>query len=165
MHTHLTIGPANPAVSAITMGTVGASANANASSGFHPAKVVMAPATLDPQDKKKLKDASVQLEATFNSFMMDELSKGLPGSEGDFGSQVYADMFKQTISTKLAESDAGKGIADQIYKTSVKSAIAHGGSRHLAAAADVATMGVSRDKSAMAYQAMSATNASTPTSL
>jgi len=163
MHTPLTIGPANPAVAAITMGTVGASASS--SSGFHPAKVVIAPATLDAQDKKKLKDASVQLEATFNSFMMDELSKGLPGSEGDFGSQVYADMFKQTISTKLAESDSGKGIADQIYKASEKSAIAHGGSRHLAAAADIATMGVSNDKSAMAYKAMSATNATPPSTL
>ncbi len=152
-HSPLTIGPASPtAVAPLAIG-------APAAGSFHPAKVTMAPATLDPQDKKKLKDASVQLEATFTSFMMDEMSKGLPGSEGGFGSQVYADMFKQSIATKLAESDSGKGISDQIYKASEKSAIAHGGSRHLAGANAPIVMGVSNDKSAMAYKALSANNA------
>ena len=138
---------------------IAAPAAADAASASSSASQLTLAHTLTPQDKKKLKDASVQLEATFTSFLMDELNKGLPGSEGDFGSQVYADMFKQSIATKVAESDSGKGLASQIYKASEKAAIRGGGSRHLPGQAEPMT--VTNDKSAMAYKALSATTVAT----
>ncbi len=90
----------------------------------------VAPApTLKPEDEKKLKQTSTQLEASFTAYMMEEFNKGLPGSEGGFASQVYADMFKQSIATKVAQSGSGRGLADQIYQSAEKKALKHGDGR------------------------------------
>lgn len=77
-------------------------------------------ATMGEADKKKLKTAATQLEAVFTGYLMEEFNKGLPGAGNSFGSQVYSDMFKQAIAEKVAESDSGKGLANQIYQNTLR---------------------------------------------
>ena len=100
--------------------------------------------SLSAADLKKLKSASVQLEATFTGYLMEEFNKGLPGASDSFSSQVYADMFKQTIATKIAET-SGKGMASQIYDKTVKMAsLSHHPVDATDAAAEAATVSASR---------------------
>ena len=71
-------------------------------------------------DKAKLKTAATQLEAVFTGYLMEEFNKGLPGAGNSFSSQVYSDMFKQAIAEKVAQSDSGKGLANQIYQNTLR---------------------------------------------
>jgi Rod binding domain-containing protein len=77
-------------------------------------------ASMNDTDKQKLKTAATQLEAVFTGYLMEEFNKGLPGAGDSFSSQVYADMFKQSIAQKVAESDSGKGLANQIYQNTLR---------------------------------------------
>ncbi len=77
-------------------------------------------AGMGDSDKQKLKTAATQLEAVFTGYLMEEFNKGLPGAGNSFSSQVYSDMFKQAIAEKVAESDSGKGLANQIYQNTLR---------------------------------------------
>ncbi len=77
-------------------------------------------ASMSASDKKKLKDSAVQLEATFTGYLMEELNKGLPGTSDNFSSEVYGDMFKQAIATKIAQSDSGSSMSNEIYNETLK---------------------------------------------
>jgi len=78
---------------------------------------------LKADDLKKLHDSAIQMEATFNGFMLNELSKGLPGTSGgttdDFSGDVFGSIFKQDIATKMAEENGTHGIAQQFYQESL----------------------------------------------
>ncbi|SDU24613.1 hypothetical protein SAMN05444156_2834 [Verrucomicrobium sp. GAS474] len=81
---------------------------------------VTAPA-LKEADTKKLKDTAVQMEATFNGYMLDEMVKGLPGTSGgktdEFSGEVFGGIFKQAIATQMAQQNTGPtGIAQQMYQ-------------------------------------------------
>ncbi|HEY8965943.1 MAG TPA: hypothetical protein VIM58_05840 [Candidatus Methylacidiphilales bacterium] len=91
-----------------------------------------APKSLDPvtapalkeADMKKLHDTAVQTEATFTTYMLDEISKGFPGTANgkadEFSSDVFGGIFKQAIATKITEANGTHGVAQQIYEENVK---------------------------------------------
>jgi Rod binding domain-containing protein len=77
-------------------------------------------ASMNEKDLEKLKSAATQLEAVFDGYLMEEFDKGLPGTSGGFASQIYSGMFKDAVATKVAESNSGQGLANQIYNATVK---------------------------------------------
>jgi Rod binding domain-containing protein len=70
---------------------------------------------LKPADCKRLWGASRELEAQFNSYLLGDMGKRLPGTSDSFGGQIYAGFFKDTLAHELA-SGQHNGIAKMMYQ-------------------------------------------------
>lgn len=67
-----------------------------------------------PVQARKLLDSSKAMEQLFAQHMVAELGKTLPGTGSVTGGQIYADMFKDAITTKISEG-GNLGIAKNLY--------------------------------------------------
>jgi Rod binding domain-containing protein len=79
-------------------------------------KMAGLPEPKNAAEAKKLWEASKSMEALFSKYLLDQVEKGLPGtnSKGIANGNMYADLFAQSLADQMAERGA-LGIAKQIY--------------------------------------------------
>lgn len=87
-----------------------------------PAPMIAGSEKLSANDRQKLWGTSREMEAVFNSYMLGDIGKKLPGTSESFGGEIYAGFFKDTLAHQMANGQHN-GIAKMLYKDLTRAAV------------------------------------------